>query len=115
MSETGHVIDFKKAKVQAQAKSKGSRLVQEAWLSGPNVRNRSIKLHPSFLTLRHKLQQEGKRRIPLRNNSNNYKQQSEQFDQVGESHNAETMFQWAITRSRARVSAVRIPRTQNTD
>ncbi len=27
MSETGHVVDFKKAKVQAQAKSKGSRIV----------------------------------------------------------------------------------------
>ncbi len=27
MSETGHVVGFKKAKVQAQAKSKGSRLV----------------------------------------------------------------------------------------
>ncbi len=40
MSETGHVVDFKKAKVQAQAKSKGSRLVQEAWLSGcRNVSN----------------------------------------------------------------------------
>ncbi len=30
MSKTGHVVDFKKAKVQVQAKSKGSRLVQEA-------------------------------------------------------------------------------------
>ncbi len=40
MSETGHVVDFKEAKVQTQAKSKGSRLVQEAWLSGPNALNR---------------------------------------------------------------------------
>ncbi len=57
MSETGHVVDFNKAKAQAQAKSKGSRLVQEAWLSGPNALNRSIELHPSFLTLQLKLQQ----------------------------------------------------------
>ncbi len=28
ISETGHVVDFKKANFQAQAKSKGSRLVQ---------------------------------------------------------------------------------------
>ncbi len=33
LSETGHVVDFKKAKVQVQTKSKGSRRVQEAWLS----------------------------------------------------------------------------------
>ncbi len=85
MSETGHVVDFKKAKVQAQAKSKGSRLVQEAWLSGQNALNRSIELHPSFLTLRHKLQQEDKRRIPPRNKSNNDNQQTEQSVQVGES------------------------------
>ncbi len=70
MSETGHVVDFKNAKVQAQAKSKGSRLVQEALLSGLYVLNRSIDFHPSFLTLRHKLQQEDKIRIPPRNNSN---------------------------------------------
>ncbi len=37
---SGHIVDFKKAKVQTQAKSKGSRLVQEAWLSGPNALNR---------------------------------------------------------------------------
>ncbi len=70
MSETGHVVDFKKAKVHAQAKSKGSRLVWEAWLSGPNALNHIIELHPTFLTLRHKLQQEDKRRIPPRNNNN---------------------------------------------
>ncbi len=40
MSETGRIVGFKEAKVQTQAKSKGSRLVQEAWLSGPNALNR---------------------------------------------------------------------------
>ncbi len=43
MSEAGHVVDFKKAKFQAQAKSKGSKLVQEAWLSGLKALNRSIE------------------------------------------------------------------------
>ncbi len=84
MFETGHVVDCKKAKIQAQAKSKGSILVQEAWLSKPNALNRSIDLHPSFFTLRHKLQKEEKRKILPRNNSNNGNQQTEQLDQVGE-------------------------------
>ncbi len=70
ISETAHFVDSNKAKAQAQAKAKGSRLVQEAWLSGPNALNRSIALHPSFLTLRLKLQKEDNRRIPPRNVSN---------------------------------------------
>ncbi len=115
MSDTGHVVDFKKAKAQTQAKSRGSRLVQEAWLSGPNAFNRSIELHPSFLTLRHKLQQKDKRRIPPRNNSNHGNQQTEQPVQEGEPHNEEPMFQVAITRSRARIIAAQKPRAQNTD
>ncbi len=115
MSETGHAVDFKKAKVQAQAKSKGSRLVQEAWLSGPNALNRSIELHPSFLTLWHKLQQEYNRRIPPRNNSNHGNPQTEQSAQEGELLHEEPMFQGAITRSRARIIAARKPQAQNTD
>ncbi len=79
-----YVWGFKKAKGQAQAKSKGSRLVPEAWLSGPKALNRSIELHPSFLTLWHNLLQEDNRRIPPRNNSNNGYQQTEQYAQKGE-------------------------------
>ncbi len=59
--EAGHVVDFEEA--MAQAMPNGSRLVQGEWLSGPNALNRSIELHSSFLALRHKLQQEHKRRI----------------------------------------------------
>ncbi len=99
MSETEHVVDFMKAKVQAQAKSKGSRLEEEAQFSDPNALNRSIELHSSFLALWHKLQQEGKRKIPPRNNSNSYNQRSFQLDQTGESHNAEPMYQRAIKNS----------------
>ncbi len=68
MPETGHVVDFNKAKTQAQAKSKDSRLVQEAWLSGPKALNRSIELHPSFITLRLKRKQEENRSSPPPNN-----------------------------------------------
>ncbi len=115
MPEAGHVVDFKKAKVQAQAKTKRSRLVNEACLSGPNALNRSIELHLSFLTLRYKLQQEDKRWIDPRNNSNTENQQTEQLDQVGEFHNEEPMLQGPKRRSRARIIAARQPRTKNMD
>ncbi len=46
MPKMGHAIDFKKAKVQTQAKSKGSRLTQKASFSGPNALNRSIQFLP---------------------------------------------------------------------
>ncbi len=113
ISETGHVVDFKKANVQAQAKSKGSRLVQEAWLSVQNAFNRSIELHPSFLTLRHKLMtREGclPGTTATTTTSNPYS-----LSKNGESYNEEPMFQWTITRSRARIIAARKPPTQNTD
>ncbi len=41
ISVAGHVVGFKKAKVQAQVKSKGLRPVQEARLYGPSALNRS--------------------------------------------------------------------------
>ncbi len=48
--ETEQVLDFKKTKVQAQGKSKRSRLIQEAWHSSRNASNRSIELHLSTIT-----------------------------------------------------------------
>ncbi len=93
MPEAGHVVDCNKAKTQAQVKLKGSRLVQEAWLSGPNALNRSIELHPSFLTLRLKLQQEDNRRIPPRNNSD---RQWKFFSRAGPEGRACGVRAWAI-------------------
>ncbi len=110
MSESGHVVGFKKAKVKPQAKSKGSRLVKEARLSGPNALNRSIELCSSFFTLWHKLQQEDKGRINSRNNSNNDNQQNEQLSQTGESHIPGGDNKIKGTKSRGP-----IPRVQNTD
>ncbi len=59
MPETGHTIDFMKAKDQAQAMLKGSGPVHEAQVAGQNALNCSIEL-----TLQHKLQQGDKRRTP---------------------------------------------------
>ncbi len=97
MSETGHAVDFKKTTVQAQAGSNGSRLVQVAWLSGPNVLDRSIEPYSSFIAEWHKLQHKGKRRQPAKGTM-----KGRRIPQCG------TNVPGVITRSRACVKTARI-------
>lgn len=117
MPETGRVADFKKAKVPAQAKSKGSRRIQNAWLSSPSAVNCSIQLYPSFLVLRHALQEEGNRRVPVPQEQHQLRQpHCERPDQPESPKTYKPCSRGGgVARSRACIITVRISGTQHTE